>query len=373
MVQEAGGDRRDGSKGRRRRRPRRLFWVALVLVVLGVWVAYAGVQLLHARKDAQVGIDKLERLRSTMSPDTLLEGDDVGTLKAAKAQFDAANRHATNPALIPMRVLPFVGRQVRSVDKLTAAASDVSDIAVRQIAAARSVVDTTSVASAQRVALVSQMARIASDAAGDLADVDLGPSHALVAPLDRAHRRFAIELDALRGSAHNITLASTGIEQLLRGPGRYLVFAANNSEMRIGSGAFLSVGVLTTRDGQLDLGDIKSTTAYPVPAGAVPVDGRPRRQLGLAAAQHGVAQPRELPPLRCERGPGPADVAGRDGRDGRRRHRARHPRAAVAARRDRSGRRRWSDRDARQRPASTSCSTSTKAPTASPSRVGAST
>ena len=57
MVQEAGGDRRDGSKGRRRRRPRRLVWVALVLVVLGVWVAYAGVQLLHARKDAQVGID----------------------------------------------------------------------------------------------------------------------------------------------------------------------------------------------------------------------------------------------------------------------------------------------------------------------------
>jgi Protein of unknown function (DUF4012) len=273
MVQEAGGDRRDGSKGRRRRRPRRLVWVALVLVVLGVWVAYAGVQLLHARKDAQVGIDKLERLRSTMSPDTLLEGDDVGTLKAAKAQFDSANRHATNPALIPMRVLPFVGRQVRSVDKLTAAASDVSDIAVRQIAAARSVVDTTSVASAQRVALVSQLARIASDAGGDLADVDLGPSHGLVAPLDRAHRRFAIELDALRGSAHNITLASTGIEQLLRGPGRYLLFAANNSEMRIGSGAFLSAGVLTTRDGQLDLGDIKSTTAYPVPAGAVPVTG----------------------------------------------------------------------------------------------------
>ena len=81
------------------------------------------------------------------------------------------------------------------------------------------------------------------------------------APLDRAHRRFATELDVLRGSAHNITLASTGIEQLLRGPGRYLVFAANNSEMRIGSGAFLSVGVLTTRDGQLDLGEIKSTTA----------------------------------------------------------------------------------------------------------------
>lgn len=273
MVQEAGGERAAGPKVRRRRRPRTLVWVALVLVVLGVWAAYAGVQLLQARKDAQAGIDQLERLRSTMSPDTLLEGDDLGTLRTAKARFDAANGHATNPALAPMRLLPFVGRQVRSVDKLTGAASDVSDIAVRRITAARSVVDTTSVATAQRVALVSQMAQIASDADGDLADVDLGPSRGLVGPLDRAHRRFATELDALRGSAHNITLASAGIEQLLRGPGRYLVFAANNSEMRIGSGAFLSVGVLTTRDGQLDLGEIKSTTTYPVPAGAVPLTG----------------------------------------------------------------------------------------------------
>ena len=350
MVQEAGGEPASGLEGQTTAQTAPLVWVALVLVVLGVWVAYAGVQLLHARKDAQVGIDKLERLRSTMSPDTLLEGDDIGTLQAAKAQFDAANGHATNPALVPMRVLPFVGRQVRSVDKLTAAASDVSDIAVRQIAAARSVVDTTSVASAQRVALVSQMAQIASDAAGDLADVDLGPSHGLVGPLDRAHRRFATELDALRGSAHNITLASTGIEQLLRGPGRYLVFAANNSEMRIGSGAFLSVGVLTTRDGQLDLGEIKSTTAYPLPAGAVPVTGDLADNWGWLQPNAEWRNLGELAALRCERGPGPADVAGRDGRDRRRGHRARHPRAAVAARRDRSGRRRWSDRDARQRP-----------------------
>ena len=272
-MQAVGGTRAAGSDGKRRLRTRPAFWVSLVLVGLGVWVAYAGVQLLQARRDAQAGIDRLERLRSTMSPDTILEGDDLDELEAAGAQFDSAHGHATNPALMPMRVLPFVGRQVRSVDKLTGAAADVSDIAVEQISAARSVVDTTTGATPQRIALVAQMGQVASDAESDLERVDLGPSDGLVGPLDRARRRFERELDALHGSAQNVSLASAGIEQMLQGPGRYLVFAANNSEMRIGSGAFLSVGVMTTQDGQLDLGDIKSTTAFPLPTDAVPLTG----------------------------------------------------------------------------------------------------
>jgi hypothetical protein len=229
--------------------------------------------LLQARSEAQAGIDKLERLRSTMTPDTLLAGDDLASLGAAKADFDSANAHATNPALVPLRVVPFVGRQVRSVDKLTAAAADVSDIAVAQISAAREVVDTTSVSTPQRVGLVARMRQIATDAESDLAGVDLGPSDGLVGPLDRARRRFGRELDALHGSAQNISSAGGSIEQLLQGPGRYLVFASNNSEMRVGSGAFLSVGIMTTDAGSLDLGEIRSTTNYPLAPDAVPLTG----------------------------------------------------------------------------------------------------
>jgi hypothetical protein len=273
MVQATGGSRAGGSAGSARGRRRTGFWVVLVLVLLVVWAAYAGYQLLQARHEAQAGIDKLERLRTTMSPDTLLSGDDLDTLAAARADFDAANGHATNLALAPLRIVPFAGRQLRSVDKLTGAAAEVSDVAIEQIAAAREVVDTTSVERPERVALVARLASIAADAEADLAEIDLGPSDGLLGPLDRARRRFVRELDGLHGTASNISTAGRSIEGLLQGPGRYLVFAANNSEMRIGSGAFLSVGILTTDAGGLDLGEIRSTTNYPLAPDAVPVTG----------------------------------------------------------------------------------------------------
>ena len=272
-----------------------------------------------------------------------------------RREFDAANAHATNPALVPMRVLPFVGRQVRSVDKLTAAAADVSDIAVEQIAAARSVVDTTSVATPQRVALVSQMAQFASDAAGR-------PRRRRPRPERRARRPARPGAPALRARARRAPRfgAATsrsrahGIEQLLQGPGRYLVFAANNSEMRIGSGAFLSVGVHDDRDGQLDLGEIKSTTTYPLPADAVPVTGdladnwgwlQPNAEWRNLASSPALRRERRLWPSRCGRP-----------------RRARPSTASIAldilALRSLlvatgPGRRRWSDDHARQRPAST--------------------
>jgi hypothetical protein len=61
--------------------------------------------------------------------------------------------------------------------------------------------------------------------------------------------------------------------EFLRGPSTYLVFAANNNEMRIGSGTFLSVGVLTVRDGTFDLGEMTPTVEYQLPEGAVQLTG----------------------------------------------------------------------------------------------------
>src|SRR5439155_12845771 len=60
---------------------------------------------------------------------------------------------------------------------------------------------------------------------------------------------------------------------LLGGPHRYLVFAANNSEMRAGSGMFLSVGVMTTSNGTIELSDMEPTGDLPVPPGKVPISG----------------------------------------------------------------------------------------------------
>ena len=46
---------------------------------------------------------------------------------------------------------------------------------------------------------------------------------------------------------------SSVVATILQGPQTYLVLAANNAEMRAGSGAFLDVGVATTSDGSVNL------------------------------------------------------------------------------------------------------------------------
>jgi Protein of unknown function (DUF4012) len=260
-------------KGRSRGRRRIFLWVGLALFLLVVWAAYAGMQLLQARRDAQAGIDRLEELRSTMSADSLLAGDDLSVLDVAAARFASANEHATNPSLMPLRFLPVVGRQIRSVDDLTDAAEGVTSIAHDQVGKARSLVDTADVAPASRVALVTGLSGIARDAETALAAIDLGPDDGLLGPLDRARRRFADELDALHDTAQNVATAGTGLEELLQGPGRYLLLAANNSEMRVGSPSFLSVGVLNTQSGELELGEVRSVTNYPLAADAVPLTG----------------------------------------------------------------------------------------------------
>src|SRR5207302_706399 len=60
---------------------------------------------------------------------------------------------------------------------------------------------------------------------------------------------------------------------LLTGPRTYLVFAANNAEMRAGSGMFLSVGQFITRDGSVRLTGMGTVNDVAIPPGAVPLQG----------------------------------------------------------------------------------------------------
>ena len=59
------------------------------------------------------------------------------------------------------------------------------------------------------------------------------------------------------------------VARILEGPQTYLVLAANNAEMRAGSGAFLDAGVATTSSGSVTLGDLGPSGARTLPAGVV--------------------------------------------------------------------------------------------------------
>jgi hypothetical protein len=76
--------------------------------------------------------------------------------------------------------------------------------------------------------------------------------------------------------------AATGLGQMLRGPSNYLVLAANNGEMRSGSGMLLSAGVLQLQDGHFQLGPMTDTGSLMVPPGAVPMSGDLAARWGFA-------------------------------------------------------------------------------------------
>jgi hypothetical protein len=106
-----------------------------------------------------------------------------------------------------------------------------------------------------------------------LVGLDLGPDRALVGPLGEARDDLARELTNLRTGLRHGTEASATIADLLAGPRRYLVLAANNGEMRAGSGMLLSAGELESEGGRLRLGDLESVANIPVPPGvALPQD-----------------------------------------------------------------------------------------------------
>jgi hypothetical protein len=243
-----------------------------VLAVLAVWGAFVAVALVRARSDTRDGIDALQRVQNELTPQELLRGGGVDQLRVAGADFRRARKRVRSPFVVPLRILPVIGRQIASVDTLTGSAARVVDIGVEAIDEARAAVDAGHPVGAARVALVKHIAAIADRSSGQLRSVDLGPTH-LIGPLESARTKFATRLDDLRHAISQLQDASHGLVDFLRGPSRYLVLAANNNEMRVGSGSFLQIGMLTVDNGSLKLDTIGSTSDYPVPVGAVPLTG----------------------------------------------------------------------------------------------------
>ena len=256
--------------------------VIVLAVVLLVWCAIGTVGLLLARSRAQAGIDRLERAQRTLHAADILRGDGLDALQRANGDF--ATAHASTGWLVtaPLRILPVLGRQVRSVDALAGAAEHVTAVGARATERAQRAVEEPTGAGAARLALIDRLATIGGDARRDLVDVDLGPSEALVGPLARGRVRFEARLADIRRATRELRLASVGLRRVLGGPTRYLVFGASNAEMRSGSGTWLSVGVITFRDGRFELGEMRSSAEF-LPEPAVEPQGDLAARWGWAA------------------------------------------------------------------------------------------
>ena len=183
--------------------------------------------------------------------------------------------------LAPARIIPILGRQIRSSDALTSAATRISDVAIAAITEGRTVLTLPRRTGPQRVALLRRTASLADRAERQIAAVDLGPSEGLLGPLRRARSELGEELASLRSTLRAGASGAKAASDLLQGPRRTLVFAANNAEMRAGSGMFLAVGEMATTRGSISLERMLSVAAVPIPRG-IPVTGDLQARWGWA-------------------------------------------------------------------------------------------
>ena len=260
----------------------------MVVVALAVWLVVVGLMLWWARNDATEGLSLVEEARAQSSVGELEQGRAVEPLRRAEASFRSASRLLSSPALAPLRVLPVAGRQLRSGRKLTAAAAEVAGVGVDAVGDARSALSRPHRSGPERIVLLQELARITGQAEARLARVDPGPGRALVGPLASKRQELVDRLDEARRSVNDGHDVLQGLVSMLSGS-RYLVLAANNSEMRAGSGMFLSAGQLETANGELSLGEFRTLTDLVVPPAAAP----PIQDADLAARWGWLAPNRE--------------------------------------------------------------------------------
>jgi hypothetical protein len=247
----------------------------VVLWAAGIWLVLALVLLFAAWMYARAGLAHVERATRELAPEDLVVGDNLGPLRAARADFEMAERLTGFPAVRVLGPVPFLGKQVRGAHALGAAAADVLDAGVDAVERSRDGIDGFREGGPARVEGMRLMAAIARQSRDRIAAVDLGSRAGLVAPLARAHRDLAGELPDLEHALADLDDAASGFAEFLAGPRTYLLFAANNNEMRLGSGAFLSTSVLLTDNGNLTLFPPKPTATLrlgPFRAPSAPMD-----------------------------------------------------------------------------------------------------
>ena len=245
-----------------------------------VWGALVALRSRSAYQHDQLGLASLEQVKGHLSPGEVTASGSIRQLDRARAEFAAAQADLSSPLFAPMTIVPVLGRQFRSVKALSSAAGTVSAVGSQFLAQVHGLLGAPHGAGPQRVASLLQLEAASRSAAGRLATVSTGPSNGLVSSLAAKRNEFVGQLDLAKNRLSNAAAVSAATASILTGPQRYVVLAANNAEMRAGSGAFLNVGAATTSDGTVSVGQLEPSGSVPLPQGAVPVTGDLARNWG---------------------------------------------------------------------------------------------
>jgi uncharacterized protein DUF4012 len=248
---------------------RRVLQGLAILFVL--WILASGFVLLRSRAAANSALDRLDAAQEQLTAAELLRGEGQQALAEARRDFETAHDRAGSFVLAPWKAVPLLRQNVKSVEALTEAAGKITAIAERATTEAEKVLELSPVTGPGRLDMLRQLELITGRAADDMRRVDLGPDFFLFGPLGSARDRFIDRLDQLRDALGGARALAEGSERLLVGPRRYLVLAANNAEMRAGSGMLLSAGIASFSNGNFSLGEFRPSADFNLAAGAVPL------------------------------------------------------------------------------------------------------
>ena len=245
----------------------------LTLAIAGVgavaWLAFVTVTLVLARGDLRAGLRSVDEAKRNSSPSDLAEGRPIPDLLLAAERFSEGRDRLSQPVLVPARMVPLLGRQLRSVRALSTAAAHIADTGAGAVADVERILSTADPPAGERAALVRRLRDLAAGTERRLDGVGLGPTWGLVPPLAHARADLSRQLVELREGLQKGSAGASAVADLLDGPRRYLLLAANNGEMRAGSGMLLFAGELETGAGNLRLGNLRSVVDIPVPPGTV--------------------------------------------------------------------------------------------------------
>ena len=288
-------------------------------VVVGLWLVVVAYLVVSAALSMGHGASALRDVRRQATVSDLLHPGTRANVAKARSDFGHAASRLDNPLLAPIRILPVASRHLAAAKHLAHGSRDgaaVADTALRDL---QGLVDRPHATGSQRIALLRDLASVASRAKEGLDGIDVGTAHALASSLgDKVTELQSQRDDAIQG-ASRLSAVSTALADVLDGPEPYLLLGANNAEMRADQGMFLSASTLSLSGGTIRLGPVQPTAEIFLPKGSVPVTGdlarnwswldpgRDLRNLGLTAD---LPQSAKLAVANWAKVPGGAKTAG---------------------------------------------------------------
>ena len=242
-------------------------------MLFGGWALFCAVQLLLSYGNAREGLHHAASARRSVASDGFDGSESEVRLDHARRSFQEAHRGSSSPLLAPLRAVPVLGRQLRSFAALTDAARRVAGVAATSAEGVGAVLGDALPTGPDRVGTLRLLADRAGAAEFALGQVPLGDRDGLVEPLRRQWAVLERDVASTRATLRTAADGLGGVADVLEGPRRYLLLAANNAEMRAGSGMFLSIGTIETAGGSVRVGPLRPSGDLTLPGAGVPLDG----------------------------------------------------------------------------------------------------